>query len=250
MTQTTIELETSRRSTMTRLEKRFVNSERKSRAVARRLSDMVETVSPQPGSRYLDVGSGNGAATTEVAARWQLEATGVDLDPGQIAVARAAGRGSRPVDFVEADARRLPFADGTFDLVTSSKATHHIPEWENALAEMSRVLRPSGHLVYTDIALPRPLAWVARRLGGDPPPSRAALDSAFEQLALTVLSRRTSPFVYDAVLRKPEASTRRKAPAVTTTCAPASKRDEPNERRQHAHQYPVGQDRHRSRAGL
>ena len=133
---------------------------------------MLETVSPQPGSGYLDVGSGNGAATIEVAARWQLEATGVDLDPGQIALARAAGRGSRPVDFVEADARRLPFADGTFDLVTSSKATHHIPEWENALAEMCRVLRPGGHLVYTDIALPRPLAWVARRLGGDSPPSR------------------------------------------------------------------------------
>jgi len=203
MTQTTIELETSRRSTMTRLEKRFVNSERKSRAVARRLSDMPETVSPQPGSRYLDVGSGNGAATIEVAARWQLEATGVDLDPGQIALARAAGRGSRPVDFVEADARRLPFADGTFDLVTSSKATHHIPEWENALAAMCRVLRPGGHLVYTDIALPRPLAWVAGRLGGDSPPSRAALDTAFERLGFRIVSRRTSPLVYEAVLHKP-----------------------------------------------
>jgi ubiquinone/menaquinone biosynthesis C-methylase UbiE len=202
MTQTTIGMEAPRRSTMTRLEKRFVNSERKSRAVAGRLNDMLERVAPQPGSRYLDVGSGNGAATIEVAAQWQLEATGVDLDPRQIALARGRADGW-PASFVEADARRLPFADGTFDLVTSSKATHHIPEWEDALAEMCRVLRPGGHLVYTDLALPRPLAWVAGRWGGDLPPTRAALDTASERLGLTVLSRRTSPFVYDTVLHKP-----------------------------------------------
>src|SRR6185503_658294 len=119
---------------MTRLEKRFVNSDRKGRAVARRLNALLEQVSPPPGSRYLDVGAGNGAATTQVATAWRLDATGVDLDPEQIALARARADDGRPVSFVEADARRLPFADGEFDLVTSSKATHHIPEWEDALA--------------------------------------------------------------------------------------------------------------------
>src|SRR6185436_5622594 len=97
MTQMTTGLETPRRSTMTRLEKRFVNSDRKRRAVARRLSALLEQVSPPPGSRYLDVGAGNGAATTQVATEWRLDATGVDLDPEQIALARARADDGRPV---------------------------------------------------------------------------------------------------------------------------------------------------------
>jgi ubiquinone/menaquinone biosynthesis C-methylase UbiE len=202
MTQMTTGLETPRRSTMTRLEKRFVNSDRKGRAVARRLNALLEQVSPPPGSRYLDVGAGNGAATTRVATEWRLDATGVDLDPEQIALARARDDGGRPVGFVEADARRLPFADGEFDLVTSSKATHHIPEWEDALAEMCRVLRPGGHLVYADLALPRPLARLAGGFGRHPLPTRAALDATFERLGLAVVDRRRGPFVYEAVLQK------------------------------------------------
>ena len=202
MTQMTTGLETPRRSTMTRLEKRFVNSDRKGRAVARRLSALLVQVSPPPDSRYLDVGAGNGAATTQVAAEWRLDATGVDLGPEQIALARARGDGDGPVSFVEADARRLPFADGEFDLVSSSKATHHIPEWEDALAEMCRVLRPGGHLVYADLAVPRALAWAAGWFGKHRLPTRAALDATFERQGLTAVERRTAPLHYEAVLRK------------------------------------------------
>ena len=202
MTQMTTGLETPRRSTMTRLEKRFVNSDRKGRAVARRLSALLEQVSPPPDSRYLDVGAGNGAATTQVAAEWRLDATGVDLDPEQIALARARGDG-RPAGQLRRGGRTAAaLADGEFDLVTSSKATHHIPEWEDALAEMCRVLRPGGHLAYADLALPRALAWAAGWVGKHRLPTRAALDATFERLGLTAVERRTAPFHYEAVLRK------------------------------------------------
>jgi demethylmenaquinone methyltransferase/2-methoxy-6-polyprenyl-1,4-benzoquinol methylase len=137
-----------------------------------------------------------------VAKEWRLEATGADLDPEQIALARARADDAWPVRFVEADATQLPFADGEFDLVTSSKATHHIPEWEEALAEMCRVLRPGGHLVYADLALPRPLARPAGWFAEHPLPTQAGLDAAFERLGLNVVDRRTGPFHYEAVLQK------------------------------------------------
>src|SRR5262245_54338901 len=128
--------------TMTRLEKRLVNSRRKGRAVASQLEALLAPIAPPAGSRYLDVGCGNGAATLAVAQTFQLEATGVDVDPVQIALARAAEAGDARVCFLEADAARLPFADESFDVVVSSKATHHIPAWTEALAEMARVVRP------------------------------------------------------------------------------------------------------------
>src|SRR5262245_37454432 len=118
-----------RRSRMTRLEKRLVNSDRKSRGVASQLEDMLATFEPAPGFRYLDVGCGNGAATRAVAATFGLEATGVDVDPEQIAIASAT-RGDSNVRFLEADATSLPFPDEAFDIVASSKATHHIPRWD------------------------------------------------------------------------------------------------------------------------
>jgi ubiquinone/menaquinone biosynthesis C-methylase UbiE/AcrR family transcriptional regulator len=200
-----------RRSTMSRLEKRLVNSERKSRAVGRRLRELLSLAGPVPGSRHLDVGCGNGAATIAVASAYRLDATGVDLDPGQIALARAAA-GDGPVRFLEADATHLPFPDSGFDVVTSSKATHHIPTWLGALAEMARVLRPGGHLVYSDLVVPRPVAWLAGRLTGHAPPTRRALDRAVEGLGLETVHRRVAPALYEAVLRKPGRPSSRLAP--------------------------------------
>jgi len=49
--------------------------------------------------------------------------------------------------FVEGDATRLPFPDGSFDLVWSHGVIHHIPETEQAVAEFHRVLRPGGTAV-------------------------------------------------------------------------------------------------------
>jgi ubiquinone/menaquinone biosynthesis C-methylase UbiE len=50
-----------------------------------------------------------------------LEVTGIDLDPAQIEQATAASRDIPNVSFRQADATRLPFADGAFDLVATNK---------------------------------------------------------------------------------------------------------------------------------
>jgi SAM-dependent methyltransferase len=51
---------------------------------------------------------------------------------------------------VQGDSDRLPFASGTFDIVTCANSFHHYPRQEHAIAEMGRVLRPGGRLLVID----------------------------------------------------------------------------------------------------
>jgi ubiquinone/menaquinone biosynthesis C-methylase UbiE len=96
------------------------------------------------------------------------------------------------VHFVVADATRLPFADCEFDLVHTAKTTHHIRDWPQALAEMVRVLRPGGHLIYRD--------FVASF--GDRLPTRRALNSFAREHRLQPVRRTHSPVTYTVILRK------------------------------------------------
>ena len=143
---------------MTALEIHFVNDVNHARKVAGRALELLGKIQPPAGARYLDVGCGVGSAASEVAAARHYDVTGVDVDPGQIAAAQARSGGNNP-QFRVMDATRLDFPDGEFDVVASSMATHHIPNWQQALAEMARVLRAGGHLIYSDHVVP---AWLAK----------------------------------------------------------------------------------------
>lgn len=92
-------------------------------------------------NRVLDVGSGTGTVTEELAAQTQGQVLGVDLDPEMVSYAQA--RGGRAV-YREGDAHDLPFQDGWFDVT----ACHFLLLWchtpEQAAREMVRVTRPGG----------------------------------------------------------------------------------------------------------
>jgi len=96
------------------------------------------------GLRVLDVGCGTGPFSL---AAQQRGASIVSLDIGLelLRVARAKG----VTRTVAADAARLPFADGRFDVVLSSECVEHTTNPEQCVAEMLRVLRPDGILVLT-----------------------------------------------------------------------------------------------------
>lgn len=98
----------------------------------------------------LDVGSGTGFLSFELAARGH-RVTGVDFAPAMIAQARgkAAARGG-VVTFEEADAERLPFAPASVDLVISRHLLWTLPHPVAAIDEWIRVLRPGGRLVVLD----------------------------------------------------------------------------------------------------
>ena len=95
---------------------------------------------PPPGAALLDLGCGTGQSRRVYDGTF-ARYTGADLSPAAIAAARAAF----PADeWVVADACRLPFEDGRFDVVAFSSLLHHIPDFPAAVREGFRVLKPGG----------------------------------------------------------------------------------------------------------
>lgn len=98
----------------------------------------------EPPRRALDIGTGTGAAAVLVARRWpDVEVVGVDLAAGMIAEARRTlpGELTGRVRFERADAARLPYQSGSFDLVVLANA---IPFFD----ELRRVTAPAGSIVF------------------------------------------------------------------------------------------------------
>jgi ubiquinone/menaquinone biosynthesis C-methylase UbiE len=109
---------------MSRFERRFVNGFRQSNRVADHAERLVRVVDPRSGQRLLGVGCGNGAAPIRLARTFALDVTGIDVDPNQIDVAAGASTDLPAAHLLVADATELPFANESFDLVTTSKTTH------------------------------------------------------------------------------------------------------------------------------
>ena len=80
-----------------------------------------------------------------------LDVVGIDLSPDMIAIARRrALEAGRDIDLTVGDAHHLDFADGSFDTVVSTYSLCNIPDLEQALGEMHRVLRAGGRLILVD----------------------------------------------------------------------------------------------------
>jgi cyclopropane fatty-acyl-phospholipid synthase-like methyltransferase len=106
-----------------------------------------------PGMCVLDVGCGTGGPALTIADESGVHVTGVDLVPRHVERARERATAMGLEDgtaFLEADAMRLPFADGTFDAVYAIESAYHAPDKPGFYAECARVLRPGGSFLGTD----------------------------------------------------------------------------------------------------
>jgi len=81
----------------------------------------------------------------------EVRLSGIDLSPAMLELARTRARSLEiAADLREADAHALPFPDGSFDTVVCTFSLCAIPDERSAIAEMKRVLRPSGLLLLAD----------------------------------------------------------------------------------------------------
>ncbi|WP_287958630.1 class I SAM-dependent methyltransferase [Filomicrobium sp.] len=113
------------------------------------------------GLRVLDVGCGDGVFAIELAKRGGI-VTGLDPDPTmlQAAEARALKEGIT-LTLEQGEAGALPFPDAAFDRVVAVTVLCFIPDAEQSIAEMARVLRPGGRLIVGELG--RWNVWAAQR---------------------------------------------------------------------------------------
>ena len=105
------------------------------------------------GDRVLDVGCGTGDLAFDCAAAGAGAVLGVDFAEPMLAHARAKARarGAANVAFAAADATRLPLGDASVDVWCAAFVLRNIPDFDEALAETRRVLRPGGRIGILEI---------------------------------------------------------------------------------------------------
>jgi ubiquinone/menaquinone biosynthesis C-methylase UbiE len=111
------------------------------------------------GDRVLDIGCGTGDQVFHYAQKGAI-AAGVDRNPNMIELAESIKkkRGYNQTTFRVASAAELPFPDGYFDCASISLALHEMERGERtrAVAEMKRVVKNKGTLIFIDFQVPLP----------------------------------------------------------------------------------------------
>jgi demethylmenaquinone methyltransferase / 2-methoxy-6-polyprenyl-1,4-benzoquinol methylase len=123
----------------------------------RALWDLQRFRADGPPRRILDVGCGTGELTRLLAHRFgAAEVVGIDFTSAMLREAerRSATGPGRAIGYGRATTMRLPFADGTFDLVSNAFLVRNLVDLPAAFAEMRRVLRPGGTLLILEITEP------------------------------------------------------------------------------------------------
>ncbi len=120
------------------------------------IQQMLTKVEGADGLRALDLGCGTGnvtAALVEWAAASAIEIVAVDPSEGMRARCAARFAGVESVEVAEGHALGIPVPADSFDCAVSNLALHHVPPDERAAcaAELFRVLKPGGRLVYADM---------------------------------------------------------------------------------------------------
>ena len=109
---------------------------------------VLEKVDPQSGEKILDIAAGTG--TSSMALKLPgVEVVAADFSKGML----AEGKKRYPeLEFVFADAMKLPFKNNEFDVVTMSFGLRNVQDRDKALGEFLRVLKPAGRLVICEFS--------------------------------------------------------------------------------------------------
>jgi SAM-dependent methyltransferase len=142
------------------------------------LNTYLESVFPERGERVVDLGCGTGHHAAMLAPRFR-QVLAVDVSAPMLELART--RRHRPnITYAERDLRTVrPDTDGTFDLVVSTHALHHVPDLDQTLVGIRELVAPGGRAVLVDNVAPTPAV-----------PRRWFITEAIRTLALDLLRHR------------------------------------------------------------
>jgi ubiquinone/menaquinone biosynthesis C-methylase UbiE len=155
---------------------------------------IAQELRSQPlGRDVLEIGAGSGSVAQQLLSHNpELAFTAMDIDPHMTQAASTRLVGFPNASVKTDDATAMPFPDDSFDSVVSCLMLHHVIDWERAVAEVARVLRPGGNFVGYDLVR-TPLASLFHRLDGSPHrlivPDDFRAECARNGLAISLQSR-------------------------------------------------------------
>ena len=112
-------------------------------------ADLANRLASKSPGHVLEIAAGTGVVTRALASVLPENASIVATDLNQAMLDQASALGTqRPVEWRQADAMQLPFAEGTFDAVVCQFGVMFFPEKSKAFSEARRVLRPGGVFIF------------------------------------------------------------------------------------------------------
>lgn len=111
---------------------------------------MCETAQVKEGLTAVDIGAGTGFVTQELLSR-KLRVIAIDQSQEMLDVIKQKFASKGEVICLQADAYSLPLEDESVDYVMANMFLHHVEKPDQAILEMTRILKPGGRLVIADL---------------------------------------------------------------------------------------------------
>ena len=116
---------------------------------------LLKLISPKKGEIILDLCTGTGDIALEVLRKSEAHPIGLDISREMLDVAREKMRKSGlKFPLVIADALKIPVADSSVDVITIGFGLRNLPDYDRAVEEMARVLKPGGRVYILEFAPP------------------------------------------------------------------------------------------------
>lgn len=158
------------------------------------------------GQRVLEIGCGRGVGTEIIFERFGAgEVHAFDLDPDMIEQARRrlSGYSSDRLRLFVGDVAAINASDASYDAVFDFGIVHHVPDWQQAVREISRVLRPGGRFFFEEVTKQALDRWFYRTFLDHPTKNRFTAEEFVAELecqGIAVGSNQVEWFLGDFVV--------------------------------------------------